>query len=120
MMHGREKSDPAIVAMKPMNKAGRPAAESVERSAGTKGNAEQQSTRRAQDRERFYGAAAKASDSDGRAIQTMEVPNVAIERPSDESWRASSLQMPPPSKPLQPCPTLAGRDRRVDCDTEGM
>jgi group II intron reverse transcriptase/maturase len=51
MMHGREKSDPAIVAMKPMNKAGAPAAESVERRAGTKGNADQQSTRRAQDRE---------------------------------------------------------------------
>ena len=51
MMHGREKSDPAIVAMKPTNKAGRPAAESVERRAGAKGNADQQSTRRAQDRE---------------------------------------------------------------------
>ena len=51
MMHGREKSDPAIVAMKPTNKAGRPAAESVERRAGTKGNADQQSTRRAQNRE---------------------------------------------------------------------
>jgi hypothetical protein len=50
MMHGREKSDPAIVAMKPMNKAGRPVAESVERRAGAKGNADQQSTRRAQDR----------------------------------------------------------------------
>jgi RNA-directed DNA polymerase len=51
MMHGREKSDLAIVAVKPTNKAGRPAAEPVERRAGTKGNAEQQSTRRAQDRE---------------------------------------------------------------------
>ena len=50
MMHGREKSDPAIVARKPTNKAGRPAAEPVERRAGTKGNADQQSTRRAQDR----------------------------------------------------------------------
>ena len=51
MMHGREKSDPAIVAMKPTNKAGRPAAEPVERRAGAEGNADQQSTRRAQDRE---------------------------------------------------------------------
>ena len=51
MMHGREKSDPAIVAMKPTNKAGRPAAESAERRVGAKGNADQQSTRRAQDRE---------------------------------------------------------------------
>ena len=42
MMHGREKSDPAIVAKKPANKAGRPAAESVERRAGAEGNADQQ------------------------------------------------------------------------------
>ena len=51
MMHEREKSDPAIVAVKPTNKAGQPAAESVEPRAGTKGNAGQQSTHRAQNRE---------------------------------------------------------------------
>jgi RNA-directed DNA polymerase len=51
MMHGHEKSDPAIVAKKPANNAGQPAAERVERRAGTEGNAGQQSTRRAQDRE---------------------------------------------------------------------
>ena len=60
-MNGPEKSDPAIVAMKPTNKAEGPsvaravgepyAAESVERRAGTKGNAGQQSTRRTQSRE---------------------------------------------------------------------
>jgi RNA-directed DNA polymerase len=50
MMHGREKSDPTIVAVKPTNKAGRPAAEPVERRAGAEGNAGQQSMRRAQDR----------------------------------------------------------------------
>ena len=37
MMHGREKSDPAIVARKPANNAGQPAAERVERRAGTEG-----------------------------------------------------------------------------------
>jgi len=51
MMHGREKSDLAIVAVKPTNKAGQPAAEPVEPRAGAKGNADQQSTRRAQNRE---------------------------------------------------------------------
>jgi RNA-directed DNA polymerase len=51
MMHDREKSDSAIVATKPTNKTGIPAAESVEPRAGTEGNAKQQSTRRAQDRE---------------------------------------------------------------------
>jgi RNA-directed DNA polymerase len=50
-MNGRGKSDSAIVAGKPTNKAGQPAAESVEPSAEAEGNANQQSTRRAQDRE---------------------------------------------------------------------
>ena len=44
MMHEPEKSDFAIVARKPANKAGRPAAEPVERRAGTEGNVSQQST----------------------------------------------------------------------------
>ena len=50
MMHGLEKSDPVIVAGKLTNKAERSAAELVERRAGTKGNADQQSTYRAQNR----------------------------------------------------------------------
>src|SRR5713101_5264361 len=60
MMNGPEKSDPAIVAMKPTNHAGQPAAERSaaepnaaepgERRAGTKGNADQQSTHRTQSR----------------------------------------------------------------------
>src|ERR1700757_2736807 len=49
-MNGPGKSDSAIVAAKPTNKAGQPAAEPVERRAEAKGNASQQSTRRAQDR----------------------------------------------------------------------
>ena len=50
MMHGREKSDSAILAGKPTNKAVLTAAEPVERRAGAKGNASQQSTRRTQSR----------------------------------------------------------------------
>src|SRR5437868_6193565 len=60
MMHGRGKSDSAIVAVKPANKAaaasaeesaaGAVVAEPVEPRAGTKGNADQQSTCRAQSR----------------------------------------------------------------------
>src|SRR5918995_2989389 len=46
MMHECGKSDPVVVAMKAANKAERSAAEPVERRAGTKRNAEQQSTRR--------------------------------------------------------------------------
>jgi RNA-directed DNA polymerase len=59
MMHGPEKSDPAI-ATKPANKAecsvadptaaGLTAAEPVEQRVGTKGNADQQSTPRTQSR----------------------------------------------------------------------
>ena len=48
MMYGHEKSDPAIVAVKPTNKAERSAAELVERRAGTEGNESQPSTCRAQ------------------------------------------------------------------------
>src|SRR6266436_8548236 len=48
MMHGREKSDSAIVAVKPTNKAVPTAAEPVEPRAGAKGNASQQSTLRTQ------------------------------------------------------------------------
>src|SRR5919106_448290 len=60
MMNGHEKSDSVIVAMKPANKAARPAmeqsatgsaaAEPVEPRAETKGNADQQSTCRPQSR----------------------------------------------------------------------
>src|SRR5215813_9136120 len=60
MMHGHEKSDSVIVAAKPVNKVARPAveqsaaepttAEPVEPRAETKGNADQQSTCRAQSR----------------------------------------------------------------------
>ena len=51
MMHGREKSNSAIVAVKPTNKAVPTAAEPVEPRAGAKGNARQQSTHRTQGRE---------------------------------------------------------------------
>jgi len=51
MMHEPEKSDSVVVAEKPTNKAERFAAEPVEPRMETKGNAGQQSTRRAQDRE---------------------------------------------------------------------
>ena len=55
-MHDPEKSDSGIVAMKPTNKAGQPAAELVEPRLGTKGNADQQSTHRTQSRARVTQA----------------------------------------------------------------
>ena len=56
MMHDREKSHSAIVAAKPTNKAGVPAAEPVEPRAGTERNAGEQSTHRTQSRERVSQA----------------------------------------------------------------
>src|SRR6266436_1175288 len=56
MMHGREKSDSAIVAVKRTTKAVPTAAEPVEPRAGAKGNARQQSTHRTQGRERVAQA----------------------------------------------------------------
>lgn len=50
MMHGPEKSDPAIVATKPANKAGPPVAERVEPRARAEGNTGQSRTRRTQRR----------------------------------------------------------------------
>src|ERR1017187_5624077 len=56
-MNEPKKSDPAIVAMKPTNKAGAiTVAELVERRAGAEGNANQQSTHRTQCRERVTQA----------------------------------------------------------------
>src|SRR5499433_2205750 len=55
-MHGREKSDSAIIAVKPTNNAVPTAAEPVEPRAGAKGNARQQSTHRTQGRERVTQA----------------------------------------------------------------
>src|SRR3974390_2557354 len=56
MMYGREKSDSAIVAVKPTNKAVATAAEPVERRAGAKGTARHKSTPRTQGRERVAQA----------------------------------------------------------------
>jgi RNA-directed DNA polymerase len=55
-MHDPEKSDSAVLAGKSPNKGGRPAAEVAEQRAGTKRNADQQSTHRTQTRARVTQA----------------------------------------------------------------
>ena len=50
MMHGREKSDPSIVAVKPVNDGGQPPAELVEPREGTEGNTIEPPTHRTQGR----------------------------------------------------------------------
>jgi hypothetical protein len=96
MMHGREKSDPAIVAGKPTNKAERSAAEPVERRAGTKGNANQQSMDRAQNRvtmsqalERIRKAATAASLSHPRWEPCAGIPHARI--CAGGGWQQPSL-----------------------------
>jgi RNA-directed DNA polymerase len=59
MTHRGGRSDLGIVAVKPANKAEPSAAESVEPRTGTKGNADQQSTRQAQDWESVSQALAR-------------------------------------------------------------
>src|SRR5919199_278721 len=92
-MHGGEKSDLAIVATKRPNKAGQPAAEAVERRAGTEGNAGQQSTLRPQIRasvsqalDRVRGAARQRRKERFTALlhhislETLEVAFYALKR----------------------------------------
>ena len=74
MMHGHEKSDHAIVAVKPANKAERPAAERsaaepdaaepVEPRAGTERNADEQSTHRTLSRDRATQALGRVRQID--------------------------------------------------------
>ena len=73
MMHGPEKSDPGIVAMKPANKTEQSVAEPVERRAGTKGNADQQSTCRTQSRISVSQALERIRKVQNACRQTPEV-----------------------------------------------
>src|SRR5215469_8456256 len=59
MMYGGRKSDPGVVAAKPANNAEPSAAEPVEPRTGTKGNADRQSTRQAQEWESVSQALAR-------------------------------------------------------------
>src|SRR5437868_15387029 len=74
-MHDQEKSGSGIVAGKPTNKAGRPAAESVEPRPETEGNPEQQSTRRTQGRERVTQALGRVRQA---ARQRKKEPSTAL------------------------------------------
>ena len=73
MMHGHEKSDSAIVATKPPNKAGRPAAEAVERRAEAKENANRCRTCRTQGRESVFTGAGARTEGHAASRQTSEV-----------------------------------------------
>src|SRR5215472_13443392 len=67
-MHDSEKSDSAIVAVKPPNKTGQPVAEAVEPRAGAKGNADQQSTHRTQSRIRVTQVLSRVRQAAGTSL----------------------------------------------------
>jgi hypothetical protein len=87
MMNERGRSDSAIVAMKPANKAEPSAAESVEPRAGTKGNADQQSTRRAQDRESVTQALARIR----QAAKQRKKERFHLAPPPCQCWTAPTI-----------------------------
>src|SRR5450755_4448698 len=87
MMYDREKSDLAIVAVKPTNKAGQPAAELVEPRAGAEGNASQQSTGRAQDR----GTVSQALERIRQAARQRKKENFFFGRTGLARWRITAI-----------------------------
>ena len=84
MMHEPKKSDPAVVAVKPTNKAGsNSAAEPVEPRAGAEGNADQQSTHRTQIRARVSQAPKRVRQTAQRFRR--QIPEVGAEC---DMWRS--------------------------------
>ena len=106
VMNASKQSDPAIVAMKPTNKAGSvTAAESVEPRVGTEGNVDQQSTHRTQTRARVSQAlgrvrqaATNASTSNtrggSRVPESGPLGSVRGARSNVRSYRDSFRQLP--------------------------
>src|SRR6266567_4054210 len=89
MMYDREKSDSAIVAGKPTNKAVPTAAEPVEPRVEAKGNASQQSTRRTQSRVSVSHALERIRQSVRKKKKLRrQIPEVGAECPN---WARSVL-----------------------------
>ena len=105
MMHGGGKSDEAIVAMKPANKAERSAAEPVERRAEAKGNARQQSTFRAQNREDASQALERIRQSRRHPPEVGAVCGKAARTVLCGGRSAMSV---PTATALAPCPPFFG------------
>src|ERR1039457_895563 len=81
-MYDPEKSDSGIVVTKPTNKAGRPVAEPAEPRRGTKGNADEQSTRRARSRARVtqaLGRVRQAARQRKKEQFTALLPHISID-----------------------------------------
>jgi hypothetical protein len=134
MMHGHEKSRSAIVAVKPMNKASDPLRSRLERRAETKGNVDQQRTRRTQRRLRrktfvVLGGCVLQTSKTGhvlvrtsgpenasdfsRAISVVEIGYVRRSEfiSSCERVRVRSLSSPPSGLPPHEMGTITGARR---------
>src|SRR5215472_1437712 len=108
-MHDSEKSDSAIVAVKPPNKAGLPAAEAVERRAGAKGNADQQSTHRTQSRKRVTQALSRVRQAAGASPSNTQGRSRMLELGSSGSARGVCSNAHPYCDPPQILQRLEGR-----------
>jgi hypothetical protein len=106
MMHGHEKSDSAIVATKPPNKAGRPAAEAVERRAEAEENANRCRTCRTQCRESVSPTPERVRKAEA-SRQTSEVGAVC---------RKAARTVLCGGRPVMGVPTAIGYRDVVDAD----
>src|SRR5262249_15122370 len=110
-MHASEKSDSAIVAVKPPNKAGLPVAEAVEPRAGAKGNADQQSTHWTQSRKRVTQALSRVRQAASALPSNTQGRSRMLELGSSGSVRGGSTNGHPYRDPGRP---PAVRDTRWD------
>jgi hypothetical protein len=101
MMHRRGKSDLVIVAVKLANKVERSAAELVERRAGAKGNADQQSTSRTLSRTSVIQALGR-------------IPRTALSR--GHSPEAGAVCVKFGTRPCRQCP-IVHASRLLDCSS---
>jgi hypothetical protein len=90
MMHGGGKSDEAVVAVKPANKAEQSAAELVERRAEAEGNASQHHTCRTSD----LGAGAHTAKSQGQEEGEVHRAPAPHQRPAPRNGILRIVYMP--------------------------
>jgi hypothetical protein len=108
MMHGHEKSDPVVVAMKPTNKAERSAAEPVEPRTGTKGNVHQRCPCRAQ--YRVSGPLVAGAHTAGLPW----IPEVGAVWQQDRERRSEAAEREKPQPDRRDFPNHEGRQLAAD------
>jgi hypothetical protein len=93
MTYDREKSDPAIVAVKPTNKAGQPAAESMEPRAGAEGNVSQQSTGRVRKQGDFPRKTGRRLSTNGQSLRGIrDLKQITERKQGDDSLETGGVR----------------------------